>query len=413
MSAATWAATGALFLMSASFVLAKTGRDVLFFGSGGLRDLPLMYVGMAMLSMPVGLGTLSVMRRLGSRRTCVVAIAATALGLCVLAGTLHPGPRAGLSLAFISIPLAFGVLFSMTWLLVPATVTAHDARIGGLLARAGTGALAGGLAGGLLARGLASSVSPQGLMVVAAVVLAPAAALVEFAQRPDREVRRQPAVLPQRAEAAAEPGMRGAPAVWLLMTFGALAGIVGVLVEFQFYAAVSGAAGDAVTADRFANLYLGMNGAALVALAATPVLQRLVGLGGTVMLLPAAVSVVSSLVWLGAGAGGRSALRLAEGGLKASTHRVGWEQVFARVTPERRTRLKLMVDGMATRLAEGATGAALLLVGRTDLAPRAAYLALLVAAGAWVLVTAKLWGAHLRTGGDAVATAAGARLPDS
>ena len=55
----------------------------------------------------------------------------------------------------------------------------------------------------------------------------------------------------------------------------------------------------------------------------------------------------------------RLRLRLAEGGLKSSIHRVSWEQAYLPLTPGHRGTAKLIIDGAASRIAEGA--AALLL----------------------------------------------------
>lgn len=399
---------GALFLMSASFVLAKTARDALFFAAGGIRDLPLTYVGMAVMSLPLGLATLGLMRRIGSQRTRLIALGATATALAG-AGSLPPGRGLGTALAFMAIPLVFGVLFSMTWLLVAEPTKLPVAAQAAAYTRAGAGALAGGIAGGAAAKWLAASLSPQELMAIAGAVLATSALLVGFLQRARRGSRQAVA----RSELAHVPMLVPAPPeVRLLVAFSVLAGIVGVLVEYHFYAAVSAASSAGTPMDRFASLYLGLNLAALAALYVTPALQRATGLGGTLMTLPVVVSMLASVVWVGGGSGARAALRLAEGGLKASTHRVGWEQVFARVAPKRRSSLKLMIDGMAIRLAEGATGLGLYVAALSGPPMLAlATTVLVVAATAWMMVTARLWRNHLDAAGFAVDLSA--RLPDS
>ena len=53
----------AVALMTASFVLVKTGRDALYFQARGLFDLPKAYIGIALLSVPFAFGTLRLMKR--------------------------------------------------------------------------------------------------------------------------------------------------------------------------------------------------------------------------------------------------------------------------------------------------------------------------------------------------------------
>jgi hypothetical protein len=55
----------------------------------------------------------------------------------------------------------------------------------------------------------------------------------------------------------------------------------------------------------------------------------------------------------------RSGLRLAKGSLNSSIHRVSWEQAFLPLASRQRGTAKLLVDGLASRIAEGV--AALLL----------------------------------------------------
>src|SRR6185436_1032643 len=63
----------AVGLMTAAFVLAKTGRDALFFMGSGLRDLPKAYMVIAILALPMATAALGLMRILGPRRARIVA----------------------------------------------------------------------------------------------------------------------------------------------------------------------------------------------------------------------------------------------------------------------------------------------------------------------------------------------------
>jgi ATP/ADP translocase len=90
----------------------------------------------------------------------------------------------------------------------------------------------------------------------------------------------------------------------------------------------------------------------------------------------------------------RSVLRVAEGGLKASIHRVNWEQAYLPLRQADRAAAKVLVDGAGARIAEGIAALMLLIwlrffVGGGSLAGHsAAWLnyALLAAAVLWLLL---------------------------
>lgn len=65
----------AIFLMTASFVLVKTGRDALFVEDLGVCDLPLAHLAIAGLPLPVAVGMLALLRAAGPRDARVLALA--------------------------------------------------------------------------------------------------------------------------------------------------------------------------------------------------------------------------------------------------------------------------------------------------------------------------------------------------
>lgn len=63
----------------------------MYFYGDGIADLPLAYMGIASLSLPVALATLSLMKRLGSRRVRLALPLAMATVLVVFAILGRPG----------------------------------------------------------------------------------------------------------------------------------------------------------------------------------------------------------------------------------------------------------------------------------------------------------------------------------
>ncbi len=379
-------------MLTAAFVLAKTGRDALYFQRDGIRDLPVAYGGIALAALPMAIVLLAAVRRFGTSATRVTMLLAMAGALALAAWTARPGAGTGMTLFFVLVPVAFGAAFSLAWLLVAETIGRTGPDIAAAYSRAGASSIAGGIGGAALARLLSASVSPHALLMLAGVGVLAAVAAIHLTQQrfpsPGLAVPSEPVVTGSAARAALSQ-----PYVRLLLGITSLAAAGGVLIEFQFYWHVSRLdAGNEGPAARFANLYLGLNLAAFVLqLVAGARLQRRIGVAGALAVLPLVITgLLPVVIGLAAGAA-FAALRLAEGGLKASLYRVGWEQVYLLVSDRCRTEARLVVDGMGIRAAEGAT-ALLLYAGMQDPATLGRWLpwGLLALALLWVALVARL-----------------------
>lgn len=351
-----------LFLMTAAFILVRTGRDALYFQGHGLFDLPIAYIGLAILSLPAAVLVLGSIRLLGPRAARIIVTLAAAAIFAAFVPFVRPGGGALMTTYFMLVPLLFGVLFSLTWLLASDLLDGIDhSELAGLYSIVGAASILGGVAGAGAARAAARHVEPQALILVGTGVLAASALVTALVQ----------ARFPQRALAAATVQVRVAPTtIWevlrtryslLLLAVGMLASLVGILIEFQFYlhAATSGMT-SRTNAEFFASVYLALNAIALVVqLAVMPRLQHLVGVHGSLLVLPSALVAGAAGLLANASVAMRSFLRVAEGGLKSSIHRVSWEQAYLPMSRAHRAVAKILVDGAGARVAEG--GAALAL----------------------------------------------------
>lgn len=400
--ARTAAVAAALFLMTAAFMLAKTGRDALYLQARGVYSLPFAYLGIALLSVPMALVTLGVLRRAGPRRTRLLGPLALAVALTCYFGLARPGGGVLMTGFFVLVPLAFGVLFSVTWLLLADLL---DGAPRGLLAQAygrvGAASILGGLAGASLAKALSAQIAPRALLLSSALGLLASTSVVAWAQRrfpARRSAGAYPAVAPPAPFGAGQ--VLRQPYALLLLLAGMAGALVGVLVEFQLYlaAAASGRSGQE-NASFFAGIYMVLNaGALLVQLFLLPALQRRIGLSGSLHVLPATLLFGAASLLASASLSMRSLLRVAEGGLKASIHRVSWEQAFLPLGQAQRAAAKVLIDGAGARVAEGL--GALLLWAWLALVVRGASLegrdvswitwVLLGAAVLWVFATRRL-----------------------
>lgn len=345
-----------LFLMTAAFVIGRTARDALYFLGDGLHDLPGAYLGIAILSLPVSALALGVLRWMGVRRGRVAITFATVGALLAYSAVARPGGGALMTTCFSVLPLAFGVMFSVGWLFGADLL---DRAPRGLLPRAygwiGASSIAGGAVGGLAARLLAPSLPPAQLFVVAAALVGVSGFMILLGHYR----------CPFRRQAA--PG--GHPLlvlselrslmqhryVFRLLTVGMIAGLVGVLVEFQFFVSASRHSHDMhLQTAFFANVYFVFNAAALtLQLFAMARLQRRFGVEGSLMVLPWVLTAGAVTMLASASAAARAWVRIAEGSIKSSIHRSNWEQAYLPIARSSRGATKLMVDGVGARLAEG------------------------------------------------------------
>lgn len=413
-----------MLVVTATFIIAKTGRDALYFANGGILDLPRAYIGIALLSLPVAFGALALMRTIGPRRARVVAPLALAAMLARFAVTAHPAGGAGMTGFFMVVTLAFGALFSMIWLLAADLFQGAPAeRLARAYREIGAASILGGVVGGAIARALAPHVEPQqlvllaaGLLLVAAVGMAAIqgrcapgglrrvqatvrghAAPAEVAPEVPLETlpvdgTRMPAVAPARMKWAGAGHVLRDRYTTRLLVVGMLAAAVGVLIEFQFYLTIAALGrGGRNQAGLFANAYLLLNGLALaLQFWVLPWLQRTVGPRGALLVLPGVLLGGGVALLASASVALRAALRVTEGGLKSSIHRTSWEQAFLPFDPGRRPLAKLIVDGGGAHAAEGLTAGVLLLWMRDGTeAAQLARSGVLLAIG--VVVCAGLW----------------------
>jgi ATP/ADP translocase len=354
-----------ILLLGASFVLTRTARDALYIQERGLFDLPQAYVGIALLSPPIALLTLALMRRLGPRRLRVAAPFAAGLLLLFYQQMARPGGGPLMTLFFMLVPLVFSILLALAWLLAADLLERAPRK---LLARAyslvGAAAVAGGVGGGLIARLMAGRAEPASLLTVAAAFLWIASMITALVQRSCPQCTpgkvagrsRRPSLEDLRAV------LRGRYTTTLLGV-AMLGSLAGILIEFQFYlAAATSGGGGAENVRLFANLYLILNGAALLLLLGiVPGVQRRIGVYKSLLALPGVLIGGAGLLFGSATIVNRLLVRVAEGGLKSSIHRANWEQTYLPLDRNRRAVTKIMVDGAAVRIAEG-LGAAILFV---------------------------------------------------
>lgn len=401
----------ALLLMTGAFILTKTGRDALYFQRNGFFDLPWAYLGMAFLAVPLAIIVLTLMRLLGRRGVRV----ASPIVMAILQGVFYllakPGGGWVMTAFFMLIPLIYGGSFSMAWLLGAELLdeTPRE-RLATAYATIGAASMLGGVGGGIIAKLLAPHLDPQVFILLGAAGLVSSAAVMAVAQV------RFPALVMHGDRSGPSPESKGGIMPPFAKIFATLkeryvrsllaititAALVGILIEFQFYLVVAASgSGSRENSNFFANFYIVLTGAALVLqIVAMPALQRWIGVNGSLLILPSALFSGAMVLALSASGFGRTALRIAEGGLKSSIHRSNWEQAYLPLARSHRLIVKVMVDGMGKHLAEGLAAALLLVwlklvVGDRDLVGLdISWITYLIVGGAFLWVTFTLGLGH-------------------
>lgn len=349
-------------LLTLSFSLAKTGRDALFFHDQGLLQLPMAYMGIGMSSLPAAFLFVRAMKIWGARSARVGIMIFAAVVLAGLVPLLNQANYSVLMSSFVFIPTIFGLLFASTWLLAsdlfehaPKPVAARS------FSRIGASSLAGGMVGGFISKGLAPHLNPEWLILLAALgILVVAGAVLKT----HREFRPLVSINATKQNAKVKSSSVFSNRYFRILLAISMAGsLAGLFIEFQFYAAASALGNDLRDSTNFfANFYtLVYLSSFVVELFLAPKIQEKLGLTGGLVILPVALLGGSAFAVAAATALSRSALKVTEGGLKASIHRPLWEQTFIPMQPAERSIGKMLVDGIAPRIAEGMGAMALFL----------------------------------------------------
>lgn len=353
-----------LGLTTLAFIVAKTGRDALFFqGSGGLLQLPLVYINIAGASLPLALIFVKAMKRWGARPARIGILSLTAVVMAAAAPFLKPGDNTPLLIMFMFIPAIFGLVFASLWLLASDIFEKTEKKAAaGAFSKIGAGTLAGGMVGGLISKGVAPYLDAKWLILLGALLIL--GVIVLALQIHGRFPTN---IIPRTADEEKKKGGFLTPLSnkysIILLAISMTGALAGLLIDFQFYAAAASAnMGTKGNTSFFANFYILLNfSSLLLQLFATPKIQDKAGLRGGLMVLPLALIGGATFVTAAATALSRSVLRVTEGGLRSSVHRSIWEQAFLPVDSNDRSSVKIAVDGIAARIAEAIGAVAILL----------------------------------------------------
>lgn len=385
-----WRPAIVLFAIMAGHALLETARDALFLPKLGADKLAWAYIAIAF----VALGALAIVRRAAGvrepRRLLVAFLAIASLGTGVLAVTVALDP----SLAFV-LYVWTGVVATLIvpsfWLVVDRSLRVAEAKR--LFAAIAAGGSLGALAGSAAAIALARLIATQHLVTVAAAVLGLATIAASVLAPADRGNGPR-AVAVDAAESSPPQARRY---LRLLLLFGIVSAISLTLGDLMFKRVIAERIEADALAVSFATIYTALNVIGLIVqVAITPRLLDRLGVGATLTILPVLV-LASSLGFILTGAGlAVVAVKLADGSLRHSVHRVGSEILFLPLPAGLRDRAKPLVDVIGQRGGQALGAAATLAFATTAAGTWQLAIVTLIATLAWLAVTAVTRAAYLR-----------------
>lgn len=349
----------------------KATRDALFLSSFGISSLPTMLMVSAAISLAIiPLGGRA-MTALGPSRIVPLALVTSAaflLGTWALAGQF---PRAVAAAVYLHVGSLGSVLISWFWSLInerfdPRTARHYVARIAG-------GATMGGLLGGILAERLAKPIGLTGMLPVLAglhllcgglalVLRAPGTRGPQPARPPLAAVSTEPS--PPAAEGAGLSLLWRSSYVRDLALLVSLSAIGAALLDYALKAQGAASFGRGAPLLRFFGLYYTATSLATL-LVQTSLTRRVLerfGLARTVATLPFTLGAGGAAALLAPNLWCLAVARGAEGALRNSLFRSGYELFYTPMHPAEKRSIKTLIDVGGERLGDLAGGGIVKLV---------------------------------------------------
>jgi ATP:ADP antiporter, AAA family len=364
-----------LFSILVAHAVLETARDALFLSRLGPHHLASAYLAMAACAV----GAVLLVRALGIRhaRGMLIRFLLCATGGTAVLATVITTSSSAVFVLYVWTGFIITLVVPSFWAAIDRMSQIAEAkRVFGLI---GAGGVLGALTGSALAGVLGRAMAAQHLVAVGAAgfALATAAAVALLPTTSPHD----PPVRPPRAEALSHHSRRY---VALLLAVGLISTAALTLGDLTFKRVIAErlAADKLVTA--FGAIYTGLNAIGLVIqLVVTPRLLTRWGVGTTLLVLPVVIITTALGFALTGATVAVIALKLGDGGLRHSLHRVSSEILYLPVPAAVRDGGKLVADAIGQR--GGQAVAALIALALTSLGASA------LAAGTITVIVAAAW----------------------
>lgn len=338
-----WAPAIVLFLIMVAHAILETARDALFLTQLGPDRLGWAYVAIAATALTAVAAVRRWNRNHDPYRMLVLFLLAAVAGTGVLAAVMVQSPWASFVL-YVWTGLVASLVVPTFWLVLDNELRVKEAKR--VVAWVAAGGSLGALVGSAIASVLGHLVVARHLVTAGAIGFGLAAIFV----RPllgAKRVPRPEAVAPSEPEPA--PRRMQTYAV-LLVCFAIISTVTLTVGDLMFKRVMA----ERIDTDQLATVlgatYTGLNVLALVVqLAITPRLLDRLGVGSALAVLPVMVLATSLGFVLTGTAVAVFALKLADGGLRNSIHRVTTELLYLPMANFERNRAKPLVEVIGQR----------------------------------------------------------------
>lgn len=359
----TFTAFGVLFLLLASHAVLETARDALFLSKVPASRLPLVYLGMAAVSLIVAEAHSRIAGTSHRKRALAgsIAISAAVTAVFWLALASAAGGDWILYALYVWPGLVAAVILLQFWTLLGDVFTITQAKR--LYGAIGVGSVGGAIAGNAIASAAAGRVDPVHLLAIAAIGFA-AAGAASWLLRSET-----PLADPAPDAGASHDGgvgrgasmLAGHPYARRIVAIAVVTAAAVTVADYLFKTAVAAQVDAAALGGFFARVYLIVNALSLVAqvflanlairklgvpFAAALLPLAMVGAALTTLVVPLLTAVLL--------------IKGTEGSLRHSVHRTAFELLGAPLSGRVRAQLKRLVDIAGYRAGQAAASLAIL-----------------------------------------------------
>ena len=358
---------GYYFVLLLTHYLLKPARDSMFLVELGAEQLPLVFILVAVVVVPIVRLHARAARRLSMEKLTAGVSAALALSLVGLWAVLETRIPWLFYVVYIWVSVYGALIVSQFWLLSNHVFTASQGRR--LFVVLHTAAMLGAFVGGEIANALVEllGMRTQDLLLVTAGVLVASLGFVRTALRADRS---EPVDASSKENHSQETTFLGTLQTirgsWLLLFIVAIIGLemlTHTFVDYQFKAITVAAFPNESELTGFLATFYGR--VSLIALAfqvfILPRLLRRYGVGSALFLMPIGLLIGSIFLLAMPGLWAAVFLRGTDQAFEHSANKVGRELLFLPLSMEVKQRVKVFIDVFVDRGFRGVAGALLLL----------------------------------------------------
>lgn len=374
---------------------AKSVRQASFLDTFGAELLPLVYLAVALLTLPVVWLYGRLADLLSPAYLTVVTCISSAAGLVLFWWIYRDPPEWAPFVFYLWVTIVIALNLSQIWALAAQLFDPRQARR--LFAFLGVGSLLGGIAGGQAARLASELFDTRTALLAGAAALVAAAGLASLAARVAGDVRQSAQGSRREVQALAE--VARSPQLRLMAVAFALSIVVAQIVDLQFNWVVEQEPSGLDQRTAFFGNFYSVTGIAAVIfqLVLTSRIQRGRGVGFALRILPLTLGAGTVTLLVAGGffpallLGAGLALKVGENGLRYSLDQATRELLFLPLPSALRTKAKAVVDVLVQRGAKGLAALLLLPVVFGWLSPLEMGWLSLVLIATWLAVVPRVY----------------------